>query len=630
MSLGLLRLRVASVFRWVSSACPGNHLGPAKIGTWPPGSFHIAMMKPRLYRTKRVSSENSAAKDVVRISRATRKLAQVALLDYLHCTRSLQFMLAEHISKNSPVFLETLLKKVNCEGDVQRSVTRFLRYHPINEFEPFFESIGLEPCEYNPLLSQNLMFLSDDDTLLENYHELCHYGVERNKIGRIFKGASEVFRYDSGILMSKIRVYEELGLSKSLVIKIIVSSPYLLIGDVNQDFVEVLERLKGIGVEFSWLEEVFPDGVYIRWSQIHGLLDLFSQMGCNEEQLNQLIHQHPEILFDGSGGRTLSLIGFLLKFGSTLHGLSPIFLQFPGIQLGKFVSNLRQCFLFLSEIDMESCDIGRILRSHPSLLGQCTLKKPNSILAQLNVGKRRLRKIILEDPNQMKNWVMGSKIERLPSLGEDHGSLMERIKFLSGLGYVDESSAMKKALERFRGRGGELQERFNCLVEAGLDPKDVLEMVRVAPQILNQSKDLINRKIDFLVNSLGYPVSTLVKFPAYLNYHIKRVKLRYSMHKWLVDEGTSDPKLSLCTIITTTERAFIKHQVNHHPNGLQVFQDLKREIYASFSLLSAFLALHILQLSEVIHGIWNYALGWSIISIGEDRLLRLAVAHHWN
>lgn len=555
-------------------------MGQAKTETWLTGSFHIVTMRPRFYRTKRVSLENSAAKDVFRISSATWKLAQAALLDYLHCTRCLQFMDAEYISKNSPMFLAMLLKKVSSDGDVQQSIARFLRYHPINEFEPFFESMGLKPSEYSSLLPQNPMFLGDDDHLLENYHELCHYGVERNKIGRIFKDASEIFGYSSGVLISKIQAYEKLGLSQCLVVRFIVSSPYILIGDVNRDLVEVLERLKRIGFEFSWLEEIFHDSVYCSWSQIRGLLDLLSEMGCNEEQLNQLIGQHPEILFDGSGGKMLSLIGFLLKFGSKLGELLLIFLQFPEIQLGMFFSNLRQCFLFLSEINMENQEIGKILRSHPLMLGQCTLKKPNSILAQLNIGKKRLCKIMQEDPQQMKNWVLGSKIERLPGTNEDRRSLTERIRFLLGLGYADNSSAMKKALKLFRGRGGKLRERFNCLVEAGLDPKDVLEMVRVAPQILNQSKDLIERKIDFLVNELGYPVLILVRFPSYLNYNINRVKLRYSMHKWLIDHGTSDPMLSLCTIITSTERNFIKHQVNHHPNGLQVFQELKSDIYA--------------------------------------------------
>ena len=54
--------------------------------------------------------------------------------------------------------------------------------------------------------------------------------------------------------MSKLRAYEKLGLCQSTLVKLIFSSPYLLIGDVNADFVEVLEKIKSFGFENSWIE----------------------------------------------------------------------------------------------------------------------------------------------------------------------------------------------------------------------------------------------------------------------------------------------------------------------------------------------------------------------------------------
>ncbi len=81
------------------------------------------------------------------------------------------------------------MKRVENEGGIGRSIIHLLRYHPINEFEPFFEGMGLKPTEYVPLLPRNLMFLSDDELLLENYHVLCNNGIARNKIGKIYKEA---------------------------------------------------------------------------------------------------------------------------------------------------------------------------------------------------------------------------------------------------------------------------------------------------------------------------------------------------------------------------------------------------------------------------------------------------------
>lgn len=66
--------------------------------------------------------------------------AQDVLFDYLHCTRSFHLTDAEHMSKNSPHFLQKLLSKVENEQDVARSLSKFLRYNPINEFEPFLRA----------------------------------------------------------------------------------------------------------------------------------------------------------------------------------------------------------------------------------------------------------------------------------------------------------------------------------------------------------------------------------------------------------------------------------------------------------------------------------------------------------
>ncbi|KAG8646836.1 hypothetical protein MANES_09G033000v8 [Manihot esculenta] len=485
----LYKLRTIPILKWVSL----NSTDSYKILFWPGGSLFCS--NPRFYRTKRVVlSENGNNLDETltddrKISDYTRKNAQAALLEYLHSTRSLQFMDAEHISKNSPNFLKKLLQKVDTEADVGRSVTRFLRYHPINEFEPFFESSGLRPHEYTPLLQRDLMFLSDDDLLLENYHILCNYGIPRNKMGKVYKEAGEIFRYDYGALAMKLKAYEELGLDRSFMAKMIVFFPSLLIGDVNVDFIESLEILRKGGIKLHWIEEHLSENSSYNWSHLHATLYLFSKTGYSYEQIGVLISQHPGIIFEGSGDRTLSLVGFLFKFGSSMQQITSLFLQFPKMQVGKFLMNLRQCFLFLTEVEMEVMEIGKIMQTHSLFMGSCKLKKTNSLLSALSVGKKRICNIILQNPQEMKNWVMGSKVGPLPKSGERQRSKMLKTKFLSDLGFVENSKEMEKALKVFRGRGAELQERFDCIMQAGLDKKDVCEMIRIYPQILNQTKE---------------------------------------------------------------------------------------------------------------------------------------------
>ncbi|KAL0534661.1 hypothetical protein IC582_028952 [Cucumis melo] len=90
-----------------------------------------------------------------RVSMLAIKEAQDVLFYYLHNTRNLNFVVAEHISKNSPYFLQKLIMKLDTEQDVSRSLTKYLRYRHINEFEPFFESLGMAPSEL-PLFLEKL------------------------------------------------------------------------------------------------------------------------------------------------------------------------------------------------------------------------------------------------------------------------------------------------------------------------------------------------------------------------------------------------------------------------------------------------------------------------------------------
>nr|CAB3504844.1 unnamed protein product [Digitaria exilis] len=100
--------------------------------------------------------------------------AQQTFMEYLHVTRGLVFADAEHISTHSPAFVSKLLNEVKdaikdpVEGGEEvvfkskvkrteardqratKALVRLFRYHPINEFEPFFESMGLKPGECKP------------------------------------------------------------------------------------------------------------------------------------------------------------------------------------------------------------------------------------------------------------------------------------------------------------------------------------------------------------------------------------------------------------------------------------------------------------------------------------------------
>lgn len=582
------KLRTAPALKWVAYVFSESHCRLSKPPSLEGITSHHIVQRPRCYGTKSFITEKCRKvvegstinpRRPLKIPRTSQTEAQASLLEYLHLTRGLNFMDAEYISLHSPRFLERLIQ--NVKGPENRKpIARFLLYHPINEFEPFFESLGLKPSDYLPLLPCNLMFLSDDNLLLENYHTLCHYGIARNKIGKIFKEAPEVFRFKYGVLQSKLQAYEESGVSKLILPKIVACCPYVLVEDVYKEIVQVLEILKNLGFELNWIEKHLSEKSSYNWRQMIELFCYFDKIGFSDKQLRELISHHPDLILDGSQSISFSIVVFLFKFGLSMENIFSLFLQFPQVQAGKFVSNLRYAFLFLTEMEMEVEDIGRLIRCHSLLLGSCSLKNPKSLLTQLNTGKKRICVIIKENPEELQKWTLGSKVKPLPSSGEDLKSEIHRLNFLLELGFVENSDELKKALKVFRGKGWELQERFDCLVKAGLDHKDVARMIKSCPQVLNQSKEAIEAKVDFLINGLGYPVSSLLSFPSFVNYTSKRAKLRYTMYEWLRDQGKADPLLALSTIIATSEELFMRAYVSQHPNGPQVWEELKKQIYS--------------------------------------------------
>uniref|UniRef100_A0A1J3JI01 Transcription termination factor MTEF18, mitochondrial n=2 Tax=Noccaea caerulescens TaxID=107243 RepID=A0A1J3JI01_NOCCA len=556
--------RFITLLKWVSQVSVETQSGTG---------YHLRLtLKSRSFATVVSSGEKLSVGTRIE----NQRMAQVAMLDYFYITRGLQFLVAESMSKNAPLFNNNLVEKLNCDADadIARSITRFLRYHPINEFEPFFESLGMKPSEYSHLLPRDKMFLNEDAFLLENYNTFWVYGIGLKQIGKIFKEAREVLRYETGVLASKIQAFENLGLTKTFVSKIIVCRPSILIGNMNVEVAKVLEMLKSIGIGVDWVNEnLSEEEESYDWSSMHRALSLLRDLCFDENELCELIKKHPRLVFEDSGVWTLSLAGFQAKLGSSRSELCLFFQEFPEIQVKKCVLNLRHCFLFLNQIKMEYDEIGKIFRSHSHWLGACPLKQTKTLLSKLSVGTSRLCQIIRENPEEMRKWTMGLRVQPLPSTGELETSRLMKKQFLLNLGYEENSKEMERAVKKFHGRGSELQQRFDFLVSLGLNEKDVRNMVNAFPQILSQSSDLIVTKVNYVVKELGYPLSTFVAFPSCLVFTLQRMKLRLGMIPYLKGKVKA-----ISSVLVCSDQHFVTHYVNRHPDGPKHWEDLKKQL----------------------------------------------------
>ncbi|CAD6264756.1 unnamed protein product [Miscanthus lutarioriparius] len=508
--------------------------------------------------------------------------AQQTFMEYLHVTRGLSFSDAEHISKHSPAFVSKLLNQVKdaikdpVEGVRQCSGQR---YYPINEFEPFFESMGLRPSEYESFLPQDLMFLSDDETLMENYHVLCNYGVMRTKIGGIYRDAGEVFSFGDGVLASKLRAIEDLGFSKTTVIKLVTCCPAVLTRGPHAEL-KILKWLDDIGIQRDWIGQFLSVKKSYNWRKMVEVPQFFTELGFDKEGIGKLIRQHPDFLLDGSGKVLFKAVAIMLKAGSGKEDLFNLFMDFPDVQARSFARNIQSVILFLTNIDVSEEDIKKFVVANASMLGSARVKKANSILTYLNVGKKRLWKIIMEEPRELMKYALGLKVNRLPPCDRTEKSLKEKVKFLKNIGFEEGSDDMNKAVKAFRGKGDELQDRFDFLVKTGFEPKDAANMIKVAPQVLNQKIHVLESKISFLLNETSYPLSSLVGYPAFLSFTIERTKARFLMYNWLQERGLVPPNFALSTLLACSEKRFLNYLVLKHHEGPEVWEKLKKEVAA--------------------------------------------------
>uniref|UniRef100_A0A9I9DPS1 Uncharacterized protein n=1 Tax=Cucumis melo TaxID=3656 RepID=A0A9I9DPS1_CUCME len=351
---------------------------------------------------------------------------------------------------------------------------------------------------------------------------------------------------------------------KGKVIKLVSCCPSLLIDQISIEFFKVLERLSRLGIEKDWIGGYISCESTYYWNRMVDTMDFLVKVGYTEIQMHNLFKFKSPLLFEDCGKKVYVLFGRLVKLGFKKDEVYSIFKQNPEILSEKSIKSIQKAVDFLLDIGLGREYILCIVTQNILLLGSCTLKIPKTVFKELKVGKQGLCLIIRDDPSKL--FTLASKLK--PKTVEQAScQYLEKTTFLLKLGYHENSKEMAKALKQFRGRGDQLQERFDCLVKAGLDCIALKDIIRRAPMVLNQSKDVLQEKIVYLRNCLGYPLNTIMTFPAYLGYNKEKISARFSMYRWLRDKGAAKPNLSLSTILACSDARFVKYFVNVHTEG---------------------------------------------------------------
>ncbi|KAJ8900151.1 hypothetical protein K2173_024791 [Erythroxylum novogranatense] len=514
-------------------------------------------------------------------SRAVKE-AQEVLTDYLHLTRLVPFTYAENISKYSIISLSNLIANLNSDvgfkvSDFPKSFQKFLRYHPINEFEFFYESIGIDYNEVHGFLPKNKFFFSEDVAPLNASYTLSAFGFPWNKLGNLCREETSVFGEGSKDLTSRLSDFLIYGFSKVQVIGICLTFPYLLNGKFDGENEALLDDLRVLLLDFnlrSYVEENVD-----AWFETCKKIRVFYDLGCEKGKMGELMGRNKRFFVDYSIEDIVQKANFFCRFDVSNEDACLLLLQRPEIfnfDLDKKVISVQGLLRHfgLSDEELES-----VARKYSHIMGRNKMANLPHVMRALDLHLWFFNEIKKGNHPLLASYSMSDSND---DIDEEYRAYLEIIRasrtpvhtrnkldFVHGIGFA-ENALCVKIFVHLHGTSTELQERFDCLLDAGISFSNVCSMINRAPKIMNQSPEMIVDKVNYLCCEMGGSLHDLVAFPAFLCFDLeKRIKPRHRFQKLVMEKGLCTLKYSVASIVATSEKCFLARAHGMCPAALK-------------------------------------------------------------
>ncbi|GLT51581.1 hypothetical protein SLA2020_249820 [Shorea laevis] len=506
------------------------------------------------------------------------KQAQQALTDYFHSTRSMPYICAEHIAKNSIFSLSNLIGKIDYSAtNFTRSISRLLRYHPLNEFEFFFESIGIDHKDVPEFLPSNKFFFSEDGSVLDAAGELSGFGFPWNKLGKLYKQEVSIFSKSSGELRSRLYRFKDFGFSNAAVVGICLAFPHVLCGDneLGGEVRSLFDELKRVFVDSDLGSsiEANVDTCY----DICRKIRMFCDWGCDMGKVVELMARTKDIFLEYPDEALVHKVEYFCRFCVRKEDAALLILQSPEILSYDLETPVISVMGLLKHFGLNEKDRNVVAQKYPYVFGRNKMVNLPHVVRALNLHEwfygvikngnhQLLGDYSLSNPDEDldKEFIHG--LERIKS-SRCPLHTMNKLSFLHRIGYGENALTMN-VLGRLHGTSSELQDRFNCLLRCGIKLSNLCLMLKTTPKILNQSPATIEQKVDFLLNEMETSLDYLDTFPGFLCFELEnRIKPRYRFHKWLTEKGVCTKNYSIASIVATSEKSYLARLYGIHPTA---------------------------------------------------------------
>ncbi|KAJ4727241.1 putative Mitochondrial transcription termination factor family protein [Melia azedarach] len=505
--------------------------------------------------------------------------AQQAITEYLHYTRSVPFTYAEHISKNSSNTLSELISHAGfpfSATNFSHSFHRFLRYHPINEFAFFFESIGIDYAEVSRFLPANKFFFSEHLCVLEAACALSGFGFPWNKLGKLCEEEVSIFSKCPKDLKARLCGFKnDYGFDNVTVVSVCLAFPYVLAwdGEYNREIAGLFDDLKTFFVDFDLVSCV--EGNVDAWYNICRKIRVFYDLGCQKGKLGELMGRNKSLFLDYSEEALVQKVEYFCRFGVSKEDVGLFLLKSPGILSFDLETRVISVERLLKHFGLGAEKLKSVAEKYPYVLGRNKMANLPHVMRAANLeywffneitngNYQKLENYALSNPDEDLDKEFGDGLERIQS-SRTPNHTMNKLMFLHEIGH-GENALTIKVLAHLHGTKSELGERFDCLLHNGIEFSDLCRMVRLTPKILNQNPDTIEQKLNFLRQEMGATVDYLNSFPTFLCFDLEyRIKPRYKFHTWLIEKGLSAKNYSIASMVATSEKSFIARIYGIHP-----------------------------------------------------------------
>ncbi|KAG9147717.1 hypothetical protein Leryth_014874 [Lithospermum erythrorhizon] len=513
------------------------------------------------------------------------KHAQESITEYLHSTRSIPFSYAELIVKNATFSLSLIISQVPFHhSSFLSSIQRFLRYHPINEFEFFYESIGIEYKEIKEFLPVNKFFLKDDKRVFSNACALADFGFPWNKLGVLCRGKDEIFSSENSNLRAKLGGFRDCyGFSNAVIVGICLVFPRVLSRFGGSE--ELLSGLKRVLMNTDLVNRV-EGNVDVTYA-VCRKIRLFYKLGCKMGEVGELLVKNRNVFVDYAEDDLVRKIEFFCRLGVDKEQVGLLLLSKPDILKFDLDDRVITVLSLLKHFNLSTEKLKHVEQNYPYVLGKNRMVNVSHIIRAMDLSEWFFNKVKCGDHTLLATYTSSNQCE---STDDDYRNYLQKIltdryrvhttsklDFLHSIGF-GENKFTVKVLRKLSGTSSKLYERFNFLLSVGIKFSKLCKMIHLSPKILNQNTCLLEKKVKFLCEGMASSLEYLDEFPAYLNYDLEnRIKPRFKFHVWVKAQGWCRKEYTVASLIATSEKQFIARISDFHPDATKKWFEYQKE-----------------------------------------------------